>query len=175
MSRFSDTSVNDYPELNKCPDCETYFASDTCPLCGKLCPEEMRAGNRKLNKKPLRDPYRKSSGRVRFVPWYYSTAFILVMLVFMPPVGLFLAWSGGWKKVWKVIVTVVIVGYLAFSYFVSPLIYAWISGTSDEEETEPAASAVTEAAVRPEERLSAGEDVFRCEEGGFDFLWKEEL
>ena len=26
----------DYPELNKCPDCETFFASDNCPICGRM-------------------------------------------------------------------------------------------------------------------------------------------
>lgn len=166
MRRFSDASVNDHPELNKCPDCETYFASDTCPLCGKVCPEEMRAGHRKPSRTPARDPYRKSAGRVRFVPWYYSTAFILAMLVFMPPVGLFLAWSGDWKKIWKVLVTVVVAGYLIFSYFISPLIYAWISGASGGEETEPATAPVREETIADRNDTE--------ETGGPDFLWKGE-
>lgn len=36
----------DRPDLNKCPDCDVYFSSDICPVCKKVCPEEMRAGNR---------------------------------------------------------------------------------------------------------------------------------
>ena len=36
----------DRPDLNKCPDCGCFFSSDNCPLCGKPCPEEMRAGNK---------------------------------------------------------------------------------------------------------------------------------
>ncbi|MBQ2768085.1 MAG: hypothetical protein IJF49_08440 [Clostridia bacterium] len=36
----------DRPDLNKCPDCGVYFSSDICPICKKVCPEEMRAGNR---------------------------------------------------------------------------------------------------------------------------------
>jgi len=37
----------DRPDLNRCPDCGCYFESEECPLCGKICPEDMRAGNRK--------------------------------------------------------------------------------------------------------------------------------
>ncbi len=36
---FADDTPQDYPELNKCPDCETYFQTPCCPLCGKECPE----------------------------------------------------------------------------------------------------------------------------------------
>jgi hypothetical protein len=42
-----DSDEIDRPDLNKCPDCGCFFLQDTCPICGKLCPEEMRAGNRK--------------------------------------------------------------------------------------------------------------------------------
>ena len=47
LGSFADDTELDRPDLNKCPDCKCYFAGDTCPLCGKVCPEEMRAGNRK--------------------------------------------------------------------------------------------------------------------------------
>lgn len=103
----------DYPELNRCPDCETFFADETCPLCGKICPEEFRAGNRKPIK--VRKKARRSSGdsgRVQFVPWYYSAWVILPMLYFVPPVGVVLLWSSDWKKVWKILLTV----FLVLSY-----------------------------------------------------------
>ena len=45
-----DSDELDRPDLNKCPDCGCFFAQDECPLCGKPCPEEMRAGNRKAVK-----------------------------------------------------------------------------------------------------------------------------
>lgn len=113
------SDVTDYPELNKCPDCETYFAQLNCPLCGKECPPEMRAGNRALNKKPLRDPYSRGAGRVSFVPWYLSTPFILIMLVIQPLIGMILMWMGHWKKKWKIAVTVgaVLIALLPYLIF----------------------------------------------------------
>ena len=107
LGYFDEDTQRDYPELNKCPDCETFFASDCCPLCGKTCPEEMRAGNRK----PIKQKKRRRSGgngRVTFVPWYHTTLFIVIMLFFQPIIGLILAWTGYWKKHWKVIVTVLV-------------------------------------------------------------------
>ena len=99
----------DYPELNKCPDCETFFASNNCPLCGRECPESMRAGNRKRIKEKKNPTYEKhSSGRVQFVPWYYSTWFIILMLVVQPIIGLILAWTGPWKRGGKLLATVIL-------------------------------------------------------------------
>ena len=43
---FENYDELDRPDLNKCPDCGCFFGQDYCPICGKLCPEEMRAGNR---------------------------------------------------------------------------------------------------------------------------------
>ena len=57
MLGYHDSDELDRPELNKCPDCECYFATDECPLCGKICPEEMRAGNRA----PVKHKKRKNS------------------------------------------------------------------------------------------------------------------
>ena len=50
LGAFDSDNNHDRPDLNKCPDCGCFFAQDHCPLCGKLCPEEMRAGNRKAVK-----------------------------------------------------------------------------------------------------------------------------
>lgn len=100
----------DFPELNKCPDCETFFADLTCPICGKICPEEMRAGNRKrvkVKKNPRHESH--ETGRVRFVPWYFTTWFIILMLFIQPLVGLILTWAGYWKKKWKILATVLLV------------------------------------------------------------------
>ena len=105
---FGDDVERDYPDLNKCPDCETFFADECCPLCGKVCPEEMRARNRKAvkTKKPRRS---HGTGRVQFVPWYHSAWFIILMLFVQPIVGLILVWTGYWKQHWKVIVTLLVV------------------------------------------------------------------
>ena len=86
----------DRPELNKCPDCECYFASEECPLCGKLCPEEMRAGNRAPVKKPKKQ--KNSSGRVQFIPWYHTWGFIALMMVVQPIIGLILFFTSPHSK-----------------------------------------------------------------------------
>ncbi len=108
LGYFSDDQARDYPELNKCPDCETFFADETCPLCGKLCPEEFRAGNRAPVKQTK---YNRPSGngRVQFIPWYFSTWFIVLMMFVQPIVGLILVWMGPWRKVWKIVATVVLI------------------------------------------------------------------
>jgi len=51
LGSHADDRELDRPDLNKCPDCGCFFPQDNCPLCGKPCPEEMRAGNRKPPKK----------------------------------------------------------------------------------------------------------------------------
>lgn len=120
LGYFDGDSVQDYPELNKCPDCETFFASECCPICGKECPEEMRAGNRKPIKVKKR-PATGNNGRVVFVPWYHTTWFILLVTFFQPLIGLILAWSGYWKKHWKIVLTLLVllvyIGGFAFAFF----------------------------------------------------------
>ncbi|MBQ8431841.1 MAG: hypothetical protein IJX28_03050 [Clostridia bacterium] len=100
----SEEYQRDFPELNKCPDCETFFADLYCPLCGKECPEEMRAGNRKPAKKVKSRG--NGDGRVYFVPWYFSTWFIIMMCFLQPIIGLILTWAGYWKRGWKIFATV---------------------------------------------------------------------
>ena len=105
---FAHEDPQDYPHLNKCPDCETFFADLTCPLCGKICPEEMRAGNRKPPKQRWEDPYRRGSGRGHFIPWYLSSPCIIIALILFPIVGLVLTWMGYWPKKWKILATVLL-------------------------------------------------------------------
>lgn len=114
--QFFGGAPDDYPHLNKCPDCETFFADLTCPLCGKICPEDMRAGNRKPPKQKWEDPYRRGGNRVQFVPWYFSAWFIIVMLFVFPIAGLILLWTGYWKKKWKILATVLYLGLMALPY-----------------------------------------------------------
>lgn len=134
MMGYYDSDELDRPELNKCPDCECYFASDECPLCGKPCPEEMRAGNRAAVKKPKKN--QNSSGRVQFIPWYYSWWFILIMMFFMPVVGIVLFFTSPYSKKAKIIGAVIgviyVVGYI-FMFYLGGLdmIFRLVTGEYD--------------------------------------------
>ena len=85
-----DDNELDRPDLNKCPDCECFFPQDNCPICGKVCPEEMRAGNRKKVK--AKKPRNGRSKTVQYVDWYHRWWFIILMLVVFPIVGFILLW-----------------------------------------------------------------------------------
>ena len=72
LGAFDDDVELDRPDLNKCPDCNCFFAGDNCPICGKVCPEHMRAGNRAPVKQQKKKKRSSGSGRVTFVEWYHS-------------------------------------------------------------------------------------------------------
>lgn len=127
LGYFSDDAAVDYPELNKCPDCETFFAAERCPLCGKLCPEEMRAGNRK-KVKARKKRRRSGNGRVQFVPWYLTTPAIVVALFVQPVIGLVLLWMGNWKLWLKIVVTVLCVGWFFAGTALLGLLRVFVSG-----------------------------------------------
>ena len=113
---YFDSDELDRPELNKCPDCETFFADLYCPLCGKECPEEMRAGNRAKVKQSKKkdDPY---AGRSIFVAWYHSWWVIILALIFSPIIGIILLATSPHKKSSKVLVIVIGVVWLLLSSF----------------------------------------------------------
>lgn len=106
----------DRPDLNKCPDCGCFFADLYCPLCGKECPEEFRAGNRK----PVRHTRRRrteNTGRVTFIEWYHSWWFIILMLFMFPLVGIILLFTSPHKKSAKItVITVGLVYTILTSY-----------------------------------------------------------
>ena len=110
LGAYADNNELDRPDLNKCPDCGCYFKQDTCPLCGKICPEEMRAGNRKAVKQPKR---RRSTGngRVVFVEWYHSWWVILLALIVFPIAGIILLFTSPHKKSLKILLAVLAVLY----------------------------------------------------------------
>ena len=109
-----DTEGFDRPDLNYCPDCKCYFASANCTICGKPCPEEMRAGNRK----PVKVKRRRGSSVSYVIPWYHSWWFILVMVFVFPLAALVLAASSQNKK-W-VRVTLIVISVIAL---VAPVIF----------------------------------------------------
>ncbi len=110
-----DSEELDRPDLNKCPDCGCFFADDNCPFCGKECPEEFRAGNRKAVKKKRNT--RSGSGRAIFVEWYHSWWAIGIALLMFPVVGLVLLGTSPYKTKTKVIVFVLAIALGAFSWF----------------------------------------------------------
>ncbi len=114
LGAFDNPQELDRPDLNKCPDCECFFAGEACPLCGKVCPEEMRAGNRKPPKKEK--PRRSSSnGRVTFVEWYHSWWFITLAMFIMPVAGIILLATSPHKKSSKITFIIIGVVYLIIS------------------------------------------------------------
>ncbi len=102
LGAFDDEEL-DRPDLNKCPDCNCFFAGDFCPLCGKECPENMRAGHRAAVKPRKNKKRTSSSGRVTFIEWYHSWWFIIVMLFFFPLIGIILLFTSPHKRSQKII------------------------------------------------------------------------
>lgn len=155
---FAEDRERDFPELNKCPDCETFFADKCCPLCGKECPEEFRAGNRKPIKQKK---HRRTSGngRVQFVPWYHSTWFIIAMMILFPVVGLILMWTGHWRQHWKIVGTAILVFFYLFGGILGGIIINFIYGFNDFEP--PVNTSITEEEYRA-----------RCEEVDVEELYR---
>ena len=111
---FDNDEELDRPDLNKCPDCGCFFPGECCPICGKPCPEEMRAGNRKPVKKQ-RARRSSGSGRVTFVDWYHSWWFIAIIMFIFPIAGIVLLITSPHQK-WK---KILFVGIAAVYMFVS--------------------------------------------------------
>ncbi len=106
-----DSDELDRPDLNKCPDCGCFFATDTCTLCGKLCPEEMRAGNRAKVKHKRRRP---TSGRVEFIPWYHTWIAMILISIVMPYFGIILFITSPYSKKVKIAVVAACAVFMIF-------------------------------------------------------------
>lgn len=118
LGAFDNDEELDRPDLNKCPDCRCFFADDVCPLCGAVCPEEMRAGNRK----PVRKSRRKHGGpqyRHASLDWYHRWWFIILMMFVSPMsiVGIVLLLTSPRRVSTKVIALVILAAYLVLSTF----------------------------------------------------------
>ena len=114
LGAFADDEDLDRPDLNKCPDCGCFFESDDCPICGRRCPEYMRAGNRRPPKKKKKH----RSGpqyKVAFIDWYHRWWFIILMLFFLFPVGFILLLTSPHKKNVKITVAVIALVYTVLS------------------------------------------------------------
>ncbi len=121
LGAFADDEDLDRPDLNKCPDCGCYFESDDCPICGRRCPEYMRAGNRKPPKKKKK----KKGGpqyKVSFVEWYHSWWFIILMLFVFPLVGIILLFTSPHKKSLKITAVVLAIVYTLLTSSLLPAV-----------------------------------------------------
>ena len=107
-----DADELDRPDLNKCPECGSFFApeDDTCPICGAFCTEEFRAGNRRPVK-VKKQSYSRASSRVTFVEWYHSWWVIALALIFSPLIGIVLLITSPHKKRHKAIFVAIAVVY----------------------------------------------------------------
>ena len=160
LGAFDNDDELDRPDLNKCPDCLCFFADDVCPICGKVCPEEMRAGNRKAVK-----PKRVKSGgtqyRVTFIPWYQRWWFILLMMFLSPfsIVGIVLLITSPYKKWVKILFAVLIGLYLLISTFGFTLFHIFSDLWS-----EPVDRSLSETEYVAACKTVTAEDVFRAPE-----------
>ncbi len=156
LGAFDNPEELDRPDLNKCPECECFFAGDNCPICGKPCPDEMRAGNRKPPKKEKRRRGR-GSGRVMFIEWYHSWWFIALMTFFMPIVGIILLATSPYEKRKKVAFIIIACVYWLIS---------WIGiGTIINSVTELIDPPVNTA-------ISEAEYVARCRDVSAEEIWR---
>lgn len=127
------TDELDRPDLNRCPECGSYFAPTTeyCPICSAYCPEEYRAGNRKPVK-AKRQNFSRASSRVVFVEWYHSWWFIALALLFMPLIGVVLLITSPHPKKQKITFVVVALLYTVLvSWGVGGMLIGMIRGQFD--------------------------------------------
>jgi hypothetical protein len=115
LGAFDDDQELDRPDLNKCPDCNCFFAGDNCPICTKVCPEHMRAGNRAPVKPQKKKKRSSGSGRVTFVEWYHSWWFIVIMMFFFPIVGIVLLITSPHDRSKKILFVTIAAIYLVIS------------------------------------------------------------
>ncbi len=125
LGSFDSDENYDRPDLNKCPDCQTYFATENCPICGKPCPDNMKAGARA----PVKHKKQKKGNatrRVIYVDWYHSPWFILIMAFIFPIVALILLITSPHERKWKFIFVPILALYIlsqsGLGYFLLNLI-----------------------------------------------------
>ena len=132
LGAFDDDVELDRPDLNKCPDCNCFFAGDNCPICGKVCPEHMRAGNRAPVKPQKKKKRSSGSGRVTFVEWYHSWWFIVIMMFLFPIVGIVLLITSPHDRSKKILFVTIAAIYLVISTIGLGTIISGVVGLFDK-------------------------------------------
>jgi len=94
--------------LTTCNECGTQMSDQAyaCPKCGHpVAPQT-------LLRQPLHDAYA--------TPWYFTTALVIVLLLFCPLIGLIVMWVG---RVWPTWVRAVVTSVYAFMFIASFFIW----------------------------------------------------
>jgi hypothetical protein len=159
LGAFDNPEELDRPDLNKCPDCECYFAGDNCPLCGKECPPEMRAGVRKPPKKQ-KAKRKRSSSRSYFIEWYHRWWFIALAMFVFPLAGIVLLITSPHKKSSKIAFVAIGVAYL----IVSTIGLGTIIGTVSEWLDPPVDTSLSRDQYVTTCRMVSPEDFYRSSE-----------
>ena len=148
----SDNDMLDRPDLNKCPDCGCFFAQDNCPLCGKPCPEEMRAGNRAA---PKKQKYKYNNGyrTVQFIDWYHRWWFIALMAFIHPLISIVLLITSPHKKAHKIIAVIIALVYM----LISSSVFSFILGLINRPDYTVDTSLTREEYIAKCEEVSAEE------------------
>lgn len=121
LGSFADNDALNRPDLNLCPDCGCYFASERCPLCGKECPEAFRAGNR-AKVKQKKKYWQRSEQTPAFISWYHRWFFIILFFILSPIVGIVLLVTSPHKRAQKMLVGGICVGLAVLPVILSFLI-----------------------------------------------------
>jgi hypothetical protein len=159
LGSFADDEELDRPDLNKCPDCGCFFAQEKCPLCGRICPEEMRAGNRAPVKHKKRHNA-SGSDRVTFISWYHSWWFIALMMFFIPIAGIILLVTSPHKRWKKILFIAIAVVYTV----VTTIGIGNIFGTLEELWEQPVDTKLTKEEYVTACQSMTGEDFYRIPE-----------
>lgn len=164
-----DNDMLDRPDLNKCPDCGCFFAQDNCPLCGKPCPEDMRAGKRAA---PKKEKYKYDNGyrTVMFVDWYHRWWFIALMAFTFPLIAIVLLITSPHKKTHKIIAVAIAAVYMLIVNVILPIAFFMLTRPEAPVDT----SLTKEEYIAKCEQVSA-EDFYRNPEKYYSKFIKMDL
>ncbi len=133
---------------NNCPICGNQFEGNFCPECGtKAEKEEQSTPNQGYRINQGKSKVINSLEKVEKEKWYQKTWVVILLTIFIWPVGLFLMWKykKEWGKVVKIIITVIAI-----------LVFGAIQGSSDDSDS---TKVVTESKTNNKNQIQKKEGV----------------